>query len=237
MYYWNKDNFDGLESVGEMYSSRDGYELFGVYCLQKGKGLKKQAVAAIKEFVSVSKKEPLEKQRAIAEELSALAFHNHEIHQLLAFPLSVYLKGVLEQWQSDDPRNPIPLKSLGYIDGDVSYYERALELDPEDDVCISRIAQAHLNDVDFQTHHLSESQFLGDFSRAKNALLLAKSLIERLSAEDIFSEMQSELDYYENLLRCWEEYSSLKIDQPFPKWCASKGKKFNFWSIVYYDKQ
>lgn len=237
MHYWNKNNFEGLESVGEKYSSIEGYELFGVYCLQKGKGLKKQAVASIKEFVSNMKAESVEKQRAISEELSELAFHNREIHQLLAYPLLVYLEVVLEQWQSDDPRNPTPLKWLGYIDGDVSYYERALKLDPRDEVCISRIAQAHLNDVDHQTHHLSESQFLGDFNEAKNALLSARSLIERLSTECISTDMQSELDYYDNLLSCWQEYSSLDIDEPFPKWCASKGKKFNFWSIVYYDKQ
>jgi len=237
MYYWNKDNFEGLESVGEKYSSIEGYELFGAYCLQKGKGLKKQAVGSIKDFVSVAKTEPVEKQRAIAEELSELGFWNGQIHQLLAHPLLVYLKGVLEQWHSDDPINPTPLKWLGYIDRDMSCYEKALKLAPNDEVCISRIAQSHLDDVDFQAHHLSESQFLGSFDKAKDSLGAARSLIERLSTEHVQTEMQREVEYYNRLLACWEEYSNLTTTEPFPDWCASKGEKFNFWSIVYYDKK
>ncbi len=236
MYYWNQDNFEGLRSVGEKYSSLDGYELFGKYCLQKEQGFKKLAVATVKEFVSCSKSRSLEEQRVIAEELSSLGFWNGEIHQLLSHPLVEFLKEVLELWALDEPRNPTPLRWLGYIGGDISYYERALQLDPADEICITRIAQAHMNDVDFQTHHLSESLFLGDFNDAKNSLQSANYLIKRLSTEGIRSKMQNELEYYNCLLGFWEEYSKLGINEPFPDWCASKGEKFNFWSIVYYDR-
>ena len=236
MYYWNQDNFEGMKSVGEKYSSIESYELFGKYCLLKEQGLKKLAVASIKEFVSVSKNRTLKEQRGIAEELASLSFWNGDIHQLLAHPLVEFLKEVLELWTSDDRDNPTPHKWLAYIGGDISYYERALELDPTDEICISRIAQAHLNDLEFQTHHLSESLFLGDLREAKNSLLAAQSLIDTLSTEDVKSKMQKELEYFYNLLDCWEEYSKLGIDESFPNWCASKGEKFNFWSIVYYDK-
>jgi hypothetical protein len=236
MHYWNKDNFEGLKSVGEKYSSIGGYELFGKYCLQKEQGLKKLAVASIKEFVSSAKNKPAEEQKAIAEELSSLGFWNGQIHQLLAHPLVEYLKGVLEHWVSDEPDNPVPHKWLGYIAGDISFYEKAHQLDPKDEICINRIAQAHLNDVDYQTHHLSESVFLGDFNDAKKSLQAAQSLIDRLTTEAIKSDMQNELDYFIRLLGCWEEYSCLGVEETFPNWCASKGKKFNLWSIVYYDQ-
>jgi len=55
-------------------------------------------------------------------------------------------------------------------------------------------------------------------------------------SEELKSKMEEELSYYNNLLECWEAYSELDIDMPFPEWCSSKGKKFNFWSIVYYDQ-
>ena len=236
MNYWNQSNFEGLKSVGEKFSSYKGYELFGKYCLQKEQGLKKLAVASIKEFVSLSKSKSQTEQRCIAEELSSLGFWNGEIHQLLSHPLEEFLKEVLELWTAEEPDNPTPHKWLGYICGDISSYERALELDPSDEICISRIAQTHLNDVDFQTHHLSESLLLGDFDDAKNSLQLAQSLIDTLSTEEIRLKMQNELEYYNSLLGCWEEYSKLGIEQSFPDWCASKGEKFNFWSIVYYDQ-
>ncbi|GLT19210.1 hypothetical protein GCM10007938_29920 [Vibrio zhanjiangensis] len=234
MDYWNKDNFEGLKSVGEKYSAVEGYELFGKYCLQKEKGLKKLAVSSIKEFVTVSKSKSLKVQREIAEELSSLGVWNSEIHQLLAHPLVEFLKSVLEQWTLDEPSNPIPHKWLGYIGGDLSSYERALEIDPTDEICISRIAQAHLNDVDYQTHHLSESLFLGDIRDATNSLQLVASLIDRLTTKHVRLKMRGELEYYNNLLSCWMEYSELGIDEPFADWCVSKGEKFNFWSIAYY---
>lgn len=236
MHYWNKDNFEGLKSVGEKYSSIGGYELFGKYCLQKEQGLKKPALASIMEFILSSKNKSVEEQRTIAEELSSLGFWNGQIHQLLAHPLVEYVRGVLEHWSRDEPNNPVPHKWLGYISGDISFYERTLQLDPNDEVCINRIAQTHLNDVDYQTHHLSESLFLGDINDAKNSLHIAQYLIERLTTKTIKFEMQSELEYYIRLLECWEEYSNSGVKEPFPSWCASIGEKFNFLSIVYYDK-
>lgn len=235
MHYWNRDNFNGLKSVGEKYWAKEGYELFGKYCLQKEQGLKKAAVVSIKKFVSSVKNRTQKEQRVIAEELSALGFWNGDIHQLLAYPLVEFLNEVLKKWISDEPDNPTPYKWLGYVAQDISCYEKALQLDPKDEICINRIAQAHLNDVDHQAHHLSESLFLGEISDARKALQLAQSLIHRLSTEDIKTAMKNELEYYDRLLTCWEEYSSLGAKESFPNWCASKGQQFNFGSVVYYD--
>jgi tetratricopeptide (TPR) repeat protein len=236
MFYWNRDNFEGLKSVGEKYSSIDGYELFGKYCLQKEQGLKKLAIVSIKEFVADAKKRSLYEQRKLAEELSTLGFWNGEIHQLLPHPLVEFLKVVLQHWVADEPENPIPYKWLGFVAGDISYYERALEFDPKDEICITRVAQAHLNDVDYQTHHLSESLFIGKYGDAIASFGQAQSLVDSLSSKDTKAKMQSELDYYNRLLSSWCEFSKLEINETFPNWCASKGEEFNFWSIVYYDR-
>lgn len=237
MHYWNRDNFEGLKSVGEKYSSIDGFELFGKYCLQKEQGLGKLAVALIKDFVAETRKRSLLEQRQIAEELSSLGFWNSDIHQLLPYPLVEHLRLILERWAIDEPENIIPHRWLGYISGDISSYERALDLEPEDEICITRIALAHLNDIDYQTHHLSESLFIGDYGEAVASLNEAQSLINRLSTLQERNKMQGELDYYESLLSCWGEFSDLveKVES-FPDWCASKGKKFNFCSVVYYGK-
>lgn len=235
MHYWNKDNFDGLRSVGEKYTSTDGYELFGQYCLQKEKGLKKLAVSSIKKFVSEVEILPDKEQIEIADELSALCFYNGNIHQLLSHPLAVLLKHILTQWASSEPNNAIPHKWLGYISGDIELFEKALLLDPKDEDCIKRILSAHLNDVDYQTHHLSESLFIGDLRDAEHSLSEALSLIHRLTTQELKEHMQEEFAYYERIVNSWKKYSSLKIVDSFPKWCESKGEKFNFWSIVYYN--
>lgn len=236
MNYWNRDNFEGMKSIGDKYSSIEGYELFGKYCLQKEQGLKKLAVSSIKDFVDYSKKQPLTEQRAVAEELSSLGFWHGEAHQLLAHPLVEFLKEVLHCWAADEPNNPTPHKWFGYVAGDISAYERALSLNPNDDICISQIVRTHLENIDYQTHHLSESILLGCINDAKLSLDQAGHLIATLGAQELKNNMQSELEYYTKLLSCWEEYSKLETSEPFPNWCASKGKKFNFWSVVYYGE-
>ena len=74
MYYWNQQNFEGLKSIGDKYVSIQGYEAFGRYCLLKEQGLKKQAVAAVKEFVASAKEKSIETQRKIAFEIASLGF-------------------------------------------------------------------------------------------------------------------------------------------------------------------
>ncbi|MCL1121281.1 hypothetical protein N7V09_14900 [Shewanella seohaensis] len=236
MNYWNSDNFEGLKAIGTQYSALKGYELFGQYCLQKEQGLKKQAIATVNQFVSHCKSLSLAEQRHIAEELSSLGFGHSETHQLLAYPLIVLLKGVLTQWTLDEPNNPIPHKWLGFIAGDTDSYERALALEPSDEICLTQVALSHLNSVDFQTHHLSESVLLGDISRAKDSLASAQALITRLQTIERKSRLQNRHDYYLSMVNCWEEYSTLAGDEPFPDWCAAKGEQFDFWSIVYYQR-
>ncbi len=235
MHYWNRHNFEGLKAIGEKYSQLEHYELFGQYCLQKKQGLKKQAISSINEFVTMSESYSLQVQRDIAQELSSLDFYNGHIHQLLSHPLAVFLKDVLQQWVCDEPDNSTAYKWLGYISGDFDCYKRALELDPTDDICISEVARFHLKNVDFQTHHLSDSHLIGEIDNAQRSLQSAQSLIERLGDESLKSNIEESLQYYAKLLDCWQEYSALKTDQPFADWCATKGEQFNFWSIIYYS--
>ncbi|MGL5486535.1 MAG: hypothetical protein ACRDC6_09625 [Shewanella sp.] len=236
MYYWNRDNFEGLKAVGDKYSALEGYELFGKYCLQKEQGLKKQANATVNEFVTRCKNQPLAEQRMIAVELLSLGYWNREIHQLLAYPVIAFLKELLAQWVVEEPNHSIPHRWLGYINEDITSYERALELDPTDEISLTQVVISYLKSVDFQTHHLSESILLGDMIRAKNLLSSAQLLNNRLQTEDIKLTLQKSLDYYQCLLNCWEEYSSLGVVEPFPDWCAAKGEQFDFWSVIYYQR-
>ncbi len=236
MHYWNQDNFEGLRAIGEKYISMEGFGFFGKYCLQKEQGLNKQAIVSIRAFVADVRSSSQKVQRNMAEELCSLSFGNRAVHQLLAYPLKIFLKEVLTNWTKEEPQNPIPYKWLGYVSRDISFFERAHELDPKDEICIGQIAQAHFNDIDYQTHHLSESLFLGSLKDAQLSLQSAESLITKLSTNKIKSKMQSEFKYYHQLLSCWQKYSRLSSAKSFPEWCAAKGMSFDFWSIVHYDQ-
>ncbi len=241
MHYWNRSNFVGLKAIGEQYALQPDYALFAAYCLQKEQGLKKQATQSAQDFVGVASQLALSRQREIAAQLAALAFDNRHIHQLLSFHLTTFIRQVLEKWANDEPLNPTAHKWLGYISADISCFERALILNPKDDLCISYLAKEQLNRVDYQSHHLSESRFLGDIATAFASLQNAASLIDTLSSPEEKTAIQAQHDYYAALLACWQAYSQLETEQdetmePFPDWCAAKGKAFDFWSVVYYDR-
>jgi hypothetical protein len=236
MSYWNKNNFEGMRFVGERYAQTENFELFGKYCLQKEQGLKKQAIASINAFVANLREKPVGRQREIAVELSALSFYNPKIHQLIAHPLREYIHSVLVGWVSDEPLDPTPHKWLGHMARDVSSYERALALDPEDEVCLGQVAEACLRHIDYQTHHLSESLFIGELSDAKSSLHKAQILVTKLEEGELRQNLQHDLDYYSTLLRCWEEYSTSNAPEGFPEWCVSRGYRFDLGTIVYYNQ-
>src|SRR5690606_3440146 len=47
----DQKNSETLAVIGEAYSAKEGYALFGRYCLHKEAGLNKAAISAIREFV------------------------------------------------------------------------------------------------------------------------------------------------------------------------------------------
>lgn len=236
MYYWNKDNFEGLKGIGNEYIARKDYELFGEYCLKKEQGLKKLAVKHINDFISASRNLDAVQQRAIAEEISSLAFWNSSVHQLLSYPLEEYLKATLLGWVENEPDNYVPFKWLGYIEGSKSWYEKALLLKPDDQVCIYRLAMSYIHSIDFQTHHLDESILLGDEHEVLEELKEVEKLHERLVESKMKRLVYDEYNYYQNLVNCWLDYSSSETDISFPDWSNKRNEGFQFPVRVYYDK-
>ena len=239
MRYWNQSNFEGLKSIGEQYADRSGFAAFSRYCLLAEKGLRKPALAAAREFIIGMEALPVTQQRACAEELTALSYRHAEVHRLLPHPLRMSLKAILQQWTDAEPDNPIPWKWLGYLVMDLEASRRAHELDPGDEISLGALFGEQLNQVDFQTHHLCESCFLGEESEAEQALDRAESLLAYLENEDKRAACRREVDYFRDLLAAWRDYTSTEREETFPRWCekqegGKQGKSFRFWSIHYY---
>jgi hypothetical protein len=159
MYYWNQDNFEGLNDIAEEFSKKQGYEHFSRYCLLREKGLKKSA-----------------------------------------------------------------------------FVERALAIDPSDEISLNRIIMYELGYVDFATHHLSESIFLGDEAISEVALAKANAYMIRLPDSDSKAEHQADINYFRSLLDAWRAYQASNKQKTFPEWSGEKGYKFSFSIIYYYGK-
>jgi hypothetical protein len=234
MHYWNEHNFKGLKDIAEHLQLKEGYESFARYCLLREKGLKKNALIELRTFIEEAQSLPVEKQRTIACELTELHFYNSDVHQLLPQPAVAYIGGVLLAWCDISPPQPEPYCWCGVICGNTAFFERALTIDPEDRISLSRLALKELQAVDFATHHLSESIFLGSESEADTALAKAASYVIKLPADEAKTEHMREISYYRTLLNAWREYKSSGTQMSFPEWSSQCGHKFDLGSVFYY---
>lgn len=233
MEFWNRQNFDGLWAVAEKYRARAGLEGFAEYCRLKERGLRKPALRAVEAFVDATRERPSAEQRAIADELSALAHGNEGIHQLIPHPLRRYLLEVLAAWAGEDPSDPRPPRWLGYLEDDPGWLEGALAIDPGDRVALFHLARARLREVDFQTHHLGESRFIGEPAPAREAAEEAAALAGRLEAGADRDRLLAGADYYRRLVAAWEAYREAGAAEPFPDWCRARGEDFDFRTATY----
>ena len=237
MYYWNRNNFEGLKNIGQYYLSKNGYDGFADYCLLMEQGLRKRAFVQLAQFIEQAKSLSVAEQRVLACDLAGLAFDNSGVvHQLSPQPLDKYLAGVFRTWCDEKPDVAFPYRWLGVIGGDPKYFEEAIGLDPEDQISLYCIARNALNDVDYQTHHLAESKLIGTEETVINALNRAAEYATRLSASDTKQSLLETVTYFRSLLDAWSEYRRVGTNISFPEWCEANGHEFKFWSAHYYDR-
>ena len=234
MHYWNKTNFKGLREIAESLQQKNGYEGYARYCLLREKGLKKEALVELRSFIEQSRKLPVDEQRAMARELAELYFYNRDVHQLFPQPAVAFIGDVLQKWCDEGPSSPEPYRWYGVVCGKPELFERALREDPEDPISLSRLVLQELQSVDFATHHLSESKFLGSESEADSALAKAVAYAMRMPINESKTKHMEEIAYYRSLLSAWREYRGGSKQKPFPDWSAEHGYKFTFGSVVYY---
>lgn len=236
MHYWNQDNFQSLTAIAEAYADTPGYEGFAAYCQLRERGLKKPALQALADFIAACHHAPLDVQRERACELAALHYHTPAAHQLLAQPLRVYLGQILEAWCQEAPPSPVPYRWAAVIKEDTAYFHQALEQDPNDAIALYRLAVAYLGQVDYQTHHLGESFFIGDEAHAETALARAGELIARLAPEQTPKWLAEEQRHCRALLDAWARYHSADTSASFPEWCEAQGLVFGFSQAFYYAR-
>jgi hypothetical protein len=162
---------------------------------------------------------------------------NPDIYQLITHPLlQDLLLPCLRKWVVDYPEDAIPHRWLGILLPDVSELDTALKLDPEDQIVLERRAHAHIADVDFACHHLSESTFLGNEEECKSDLKSAAAYAERISDKKRKDIVLSEVKYFASLVEDWCEYRRINMQESFPDWCESKGREYAWCKAFYYSK-
>jgi hypothetical protein len=87
MYYWNKDNFEGLLAIADALSADPQLSLLAAYCTLREKGLRAQAFAALDEFLTETAKWHPDAARPCAMSVLEIHLKAKDVHQFLSQPL------------------------------------------------------------------------------------------------------------------------------------------------------
>jgi hypothetical protein len=188
--------------------------LIASYCINREKGLKKQANADVLAFIAATQQLDISTQRAIALELTELFFFTS--FQLFSTPLLRYFGALMQDWALAEPNNDVPLCWLAYLSQDRDYYARAFAINPNNAFALCWVIHEHLNDADRQTHVSHALKNNGDCDTLKNTLNQVKNgliALEKLIANDKIqyanyvrdkaNSLQAELLEYESIYDTW----------------------------------
>lgn len=235
MYYWNKDNFEGLLDLALEFEKEP--ELIGLseYCKLREKGLRKQALHCLRIFLREASSWNNETSRCHALTILSANARTPKAHQFMTHPLLTdLLIPVLEQWLADNPSAIVPLRWLGLLRSDRDALRSVLSRDPTDVPVRRRLICFALSTADYATHHLSESILLLTVEETRASIAAARQLIASAPDSNLFSYWLAEADEYEQMLDDWEAWNNLPIGT-FPEWCLKLERNYSWPTVFYYD--
>lgn len=235
MYYWNQKNFEGLKKVAEAYKEDDYLKLFAEYCHYRDLGVRKLAFQKINEFIKYCESCSAPQQQDISLYLLELIYKNQEIHYLLSDPLKKYLIKIMKLRINIDG-DSLAYQWLGYLCDDKEMYTKGLELDPFNQFCRKALIIFDLNWLDWQTHHLNESLFIGTLEDAFETLEHIHKTLIALTNEKDKTLLEQRYRYYKALISAWAHYKNLNVALSFNDWCKAEGFVFEFDQAFYYTK-
>ena len=181
MWFWRDKSFQALTEAASYVSAFPGWIEYARYCELFEKGLRKDALNHLSAFIEASTKWPFAEKKKFVSWLYYFAYENPEAYLLMPYPLSKFmLEPTLAEWIEAEPEEAEPHRWLGSHE----HLRRALELNPDDEIAIHRLAMMTLNGVAYSTHELPYYGYLGDPQEDLLALEEIESHIERISDEE-----------------------------------------------------
>lgn len=237
-FFWRQGSFNALKDLRETLAQNANYRLLAESVELREKGLRKESLRRLSEFIVTFSSSPFTERQEFVSMLCGKRFQWGSDGFLLdPQPLvEQVIKPTLSEWITIDPDNPDPYKWLGLYygaDNELTYLEKALALDPEDDVIRFRLIDIQLGVIEFSTHHLDEGLYLGDPQKdiAVCAELLSQAL--KISHSDAKDPLQSEIETYKSMIEDWITFSSQSKSISFPDFCTQLGRKYS-WSLKHY---
>lgn len=235
MFYWNKTNFDGLKQISIQYREDENLKLFAEYCHYRDIGIRKLAFQKIEEFIKYCESCSIVQQQNISLFLLEVIYQNQEIHSLISDPLKKYLVKMMEI-RTNSQGDSLAYQWLGYLCNNIDMYEKGLELDTSNQVCRKALINSDFNELDWQTHHLNESSFIGTVDDALATLEHVYMLSFGLSDPNDKKLFEEKYLYYKGIISAWIQYKESNITVSFYDWCKENKLKLEPYQTLYYEK-
>ncbi|WP_462383692.1 hypothetical protein [Pseudomonas sp. Marseille-QA0892] len=235
MHYWNQTRYNGLNEIARALDQKGEYGDLARYCRLREQGMRSEALAALRSFLHGARQLPRSDQRTVACEIAELHHHNQPVYQLLCQPLTHYLTEVLQKWCAERPQSAAPYRWLAAVRNEPGLYQDALAIDPNDSIALNGLIGAHLQALDYATHHLSESCLIGSESDAYAHLSRSAELAMRLPISETKTRHIEDIAFYRRLLRAWDRYRRERSSLTFPDWTVRHGYDFSLGAVFYYS--
>lgn len=234
MWYWNQENFEGLERVAQL-ATNHGLSMLADYCRLRVRGLRNQALQVLRAFVTEQQKLPVSEARRVADVIMTIQSDNPEVHSLLAQPLwNGFLRPLLEEWKRESD-SLIPRRWLGIHAGNTDLLREVLDRDPADTRARVILVARLIGHVDHATHHLVEGRFLGKVADALSDLEDIRRHLHHITELPVREPLEKDYQALSLLVADWQEFN-LSGTGDFRDWCESRGHKHGWWSIVHYKR-
>lgn len=236
VYYWNKDNFEGLLALAQSFDAQADLKPLASYCRYREQGLRREAFAALEQFLVASRSFDSATARRAAIEILEANSRTSQAHQFLTQPLTArFLLPTLGAWMEEDAEAALPVRWLGLLNRDPALLRRALSMCPDDLPVRKVLIDFALGWADHATHHLDESVFLGSVDEATSAVDLARSYIAKAPDPEALAHLTREVEYFDRLITDWKAYSENPTGD-FPEWCAERERNYNYPAKFYYER-
>lgn len=231
-WYWNRDNFESLVWLADRLCEVPELVRLADYCRLREKGLRKQALAALRKFLTEAALLAEEKRLALSLHLLELRHAAPGAHQFLAQPLIDEL--ILPSLrQAAQPGNEA-FRQLALFLGEQDDLRTALRHDPADERVRKRLADLLLGYADYAMHHLDESCFIGSEEYCRSVLDEAANLLDpKIADPEVFHYLIADHAELSAMFTDWREYKAQDQAVPFPEWCAGRGRDYG-WSQKFY---
>lgn len=181
MHYWRKDSFENLQALISEMENRQNFECYVSYLTLLEKGLRKDALKEIEDFLSLSCALETRKRREMASFLYRVGLSENLGHTVVPYPvIRRFLDPTMQDWLKEEPNNPEPLRWTGKNEDLL----RSIELDPSCDETRQRLAFEIINSVRYGTHELPRF-YIGDPLLDLNELKKAREIVSPITNEGV----------------------------------------------------